>query len=258
MSRVLALSIMIALPPLACAQGKLDAVREAVDQPRSSDTSTSDSTTSSDDGSSGGTSDPRPAAVFGAAVLDSVAETLVPEQDLFTNPWTTRRGKRLDWCTIDASAEIGSDFDGLTRTGMRLFLDTDTRVGIRTDWDYYLEREPCGCYEQMLLGDIMGTFRFLQADKIEMHVGAGARFLFDSGRDRAGLNLLYSIDLFPTEPVSFFGSAEVGGLGNATVWRLRAGAGYNWHWGGVFAGYDRLSIGGVILDGPFVGVRLWF
>jgi hypothetical protein len=244
MIRKIALAAVLLLPFAAYAQGKLDAVREAVDQPRSA--TGTDTTSSSDDGG------------FGAAVFDSVAEALFSEQELFTNPWSTRRGKRLDWCTIDASAEIGSDFDGLTRTGLRLFLDTETRFGVRTDWDYYLERQPCGCYDQMLLGDIMGTFRFLQAEKIEMHVGAGARFLFDSGRDRAGLNLLYSFDLFPTEPVSLFGSAELGGLGNATVWRLRAGLGYNWNWGGLFAGYDRLSIGGAILQGPFVGVRLWF
>lgn len=253
MIRGIALTAVLLAPLAAFAQGKLEAVREAVDQPRSSD-----SKSNCDDGSSGGTSDAAPYAVFGAAVADSLVEGLLPNQELFTNPWTTRRGKRLGWCTIDASAEIGSDFDGLTRTGVRLFLDTEERVGLRTDWDYYVERLACGCYDQICLGDIMGTFRFLQAEKIEMHVGAGARFLLDSGRDRAGFNMLYSFDLFPADHVHVFGSAELGGLGGATVWRLRAGVGYNWNWGGVFAGYDRLSIGGAILDGPFVGVRLWF
>jgi len=39
---------------------------------------------------------------------------------------------------------------------------------------------------------------------------------------------------------------------------LTGGAGVNWTHAELFAGYDYLNIGGVALQGLFVGLRLWF
>ena len=167
---------------------------------------------------------------------------------------------RLDtrWWSVRASAEAGSSFDGLDRVGLRLFLDTDTRFGLKSDWDYYSEKQPCGCRDSLWIGDVTATVRFVQSEWLMMHTGVGARFLVDHGNDRAGVNFLYGFDAFPVQPVHLFGSFEAGTLRHADVYRLRGGVGFNWEHAELFAGYDFLRIGGVNLQGPMVGVRLWF
>ena len=188
----------------------------------------------------------------GPATVGAVLQSCSTPHGTFATDTTRRR------TPSDRRSEVGSDFDGLTRFGLKLFLDSDSRLGIKTDWDYYLERLQHGSYDQMGIGDVTGTFRFLQTEQTEMHVGGGARFLVDAERIRAGYNLLCSLDVYPARPMHLFGSVEGGSLGNAAVWRLRGGAGWSWDWAEVFAGYDYLNVGGAVLNGPFVGLRLWF
>src|SRR5262245_57510064 len=294
MIRTIAFLIALAMPLAVAAQGKLDAVRDAVDRPRSSDDSrseTTDDTSSScvptgdgdasgSDGSSGFgsvfllvaaapwtaphaildpglqvdgrfTHYPYAASDTGHMILNRKDAPKSGGPELFdradANPYSVR-----------GAIEVGSDFNDLTRVGLRLFLDTDSRFGLKTDWDYYTERLSCGCRDELWLGDLTATFRFVQNEHIVMHTGAGARFLLDHGRDRGGVNFLYGFDAFPVRPVHLFGSFEAGTLSAATVWRARGGVGVNWTFAELCAGYDYVNIGGVALQGPFVGLRLWY
>jgi hypothetical protein len=162
------------------------------------------------------------------------------------------------WWSVRASAEAGSNFDGLDRVGLRLFVDTDTRLGFKTDWDWYSEKRPCGCRDTLSIGNATATFRFAQNERLMMTTGLGARFLLDHGHDRGGFNFLYGFDAFPVRPVHLFGSFDGGNLGHAGVGHLRGGAGVNWTHVELFAGYDFVRIGGVNLRGPMVGLRVWF
>jgi hypothetical protein len=72
------------------------------------------------------------------------------------------------------------------------------------------------------------------------------------------VNFYSGFEFFARQPVHVFGSLEGGTLGSAGVYRLRGGAGWHWSRGELFGGYDYFYIGGVRLQGPFVGVRLWF
>jgi len=293
MVRSLTLLYVLAVPLLVAAQGKLDAVRDAVDKPRSSDDSPSntDSEESSPTGAPGDSSALDPLEngfrniffmAFGAPwvaphmLLDpglavegqftrypfaapDTGYVLLNRKDATTNgrpPFFERSD--ADWYSLRASAEVGNDFDGLTRVGLRLFLDTDTRFGLKTDWDYFSEKLACGCRDELWLGDVTATFRFVQNERLMMHTGAGARFLLDHGSDRGGINFFYGFDAFPFQPLHLFGSAEAGTLSAASVCRLRGGIGVNWTHAELFAGYDYFNIGGAVLQGPFVGLRLWF
>jgi hypothetical protein len=162
------------------------------------------------------------------------------------------------WWSVRASAEGGSNFDGLDRLGLRLFLDTDTRFGLKSDWDYYSEKLPCGCRDNLWLGDVTATFRFVQNEWLMMTTGLGGRFLIDQGHNRGGFNFLYGLDAFPIKPVHLFASFDGGTLGHADLFRLRGGVGVNWTHFELFAGYDWVQIGGVNLRGPMAGLRLWF
>jgi hypothetical protein len=139
-----------------------------------------------------------------------------------------------------------------------LFLDTDTRLGLKTDWDYYTERLACGCRDDLWLGDLTATYRLVEEPEMQIYLGAGARWLLDHGDSRGGVNFYSGFDCFLPKPVHIFGSLEAGSLGSAGVWRARGGAGWHWSRAELFAGYDCLSIGGVRLQGPFVGVRVWY
>lgn len=173
-----------------------------------------------------------------------------------STPWTGPSDSQ--WWSVRASAEAGSNFDGLDRVGLRLFLDTDTRFGLKTDWDYYSEKLPCGCRDDLWIGDVTATYRFVQNEWLMMHTGLGARFLVDHGHDHGGFNFLYGFDAFPIKPVHMFGDFDGGTLGHAGVVRLRGGVGINWNHAEFFAGYDFVRIGGVNLQGPMAGLRLWF
>jgi hypothetical protein len=295
MVRILALLALLTVPSGAFAQGKLDAVRDEVDKPKSADDLSKSDSCSSDDSSSPGSflgwwnqgagrqsnePDGFLLAVLAPwslphALLDPGLETdgrflgypfaearsglMVLDRPRADGEWHGfDNRKELAWYSARAGIEFGSDFDGLNRVGVRLFLDTDTRIGLKSDWDYYREHLPCGCRDELWFGDLTVTYRFVQNEHVLMHTGAGMRWMFDHGRERAGVNFLYSVDVFPVEPVHLFASLEGGTLGNASLWRARAGVGVNWTHAELFAGYDCLRIGSVSLQGPFVGLRLWF
>jgi hypothetical protein len=292
MSRSLTLLLLLAVPAISLAQGKLDQVRDAVDRTSppaardndrnncddSSGSGGSSSSTSSSGEGSDSSLNPFYAAIFAPWGLPHMAWDLGTNVGIRFPPYPysepansylvldrPRDGARsyfdrtdTQWWAVRASAEAGSDFDGLDRVGLRLFLDTETRVGMKTDWDYYSEKQPCGCRDSLWIGDLTATYRFVQNERLLMHTGAGARFLVDHGNDRAGFNFLYGFEAFPVEPVHLFGSFEAGTLGHADVIRLRGGVGVNWTHFELFAGYDFLRIGGVNLQGPMAGLRVWF
>jgi hypothetical protein len=285
MARTLTLLLLLAVPAIALAQGKLDQVREAIDKPPSPGTSSGPASgTSCDDDPWAGLF----AGLFedGAGYYVLGAPWLLPngawdagwKTDIrftpfpYADPKTrfvvldrTPEGKPTyydlpdtQWWSVRASAEAGSNFDGLDRLGLRLFLDTDTRFGLKSDWDYFSEKQPCGCRDTLWIGDVTGTFRFVQNEGILMTTGLGARFSLDHGHDHGGFNFLYGVDLFPAKPVHVFGDLDAGTLGSAGFLRLRGGVGINWTRIEMFAGYDFMRVGGVNLQGPMAGLRLWF
>jgi hypothetical protein len=280
MARSLTFLLILALPAAGLAQGKLDQVREAVDKPSGAPSRDNSSSASPDD------DDPF-SDLFGGFVAQILAA-----------PWTAPNaewdaGSKIDvrftpfpyadpqtryvvldrppdgrpsyydlpdaqWWSVRTSAEAGSNFDGLDRVGLRLFLDTNTRFGLKSDWDWYTEKRPCGCRDELWLGDLTATYRFVQNEGVMMTTGLGARFLIDHGRDRGGVNFLYGFDAFPAKPLHLFGDFEGGFVGSAGLVRLRGGVGVNWAHAELFAGYDFVRLGGVNLQGPMVGLRLWF
>lgn len=187
--------------------------------------------------------------------LSDTAYVLLDRPQHTTNWFERTDGQHY---SVRASVEGGSDFDGLSRLGLRLFLDTDMRIGLKSDWDYFYERLPCGCHDQMWIGDFTPTLRFAQNEWLMMHAGAGLRLMIDRVSDRGGVNFFYGFDAFPIKPLHLFGSFEGGTLGHTDLWRLHGGVGVNWTHAELFAGYDFLRIGGVNLQGPMVGLRLWF
>ena len=166
------------------------------------------------------------------------------------------RGAR-NW-SVQADVEDGYDFRGVNRLGTRLVFDTTSRFGVATDWDFFTQRLPCGCYDELTLGDANLTFRFAQSEWMQMYAGLGGRVMPDRSDTRGGFNFTYGGDVFPCKPVVISSSLDLGDLGSAAVFRVRGTVGLvHRHWE-LFGGYDFLRIGSVDLQGPMAGLRLWF
>ncbi len=166
------------------------------------------------------------------------------------------RGGR-NW-SVRADVEDGCDFRGVNRLGTRLVFDTTSRFGIATDWDFFTQRLPCGCCDELTLGDANLTFRFAQSEWMQMYAGLGGRVMPDRSSTRGGFNFTYGGDVFPCKPVVVSSSLDLGNLGSAAVFRVRGTVGLVHRHCELFGGYDFLRIGSVDLQGPMAGRRLWF
>ncbi len=160
--------------------------------------------------------------------------------------------------SLRASADYGGDGHGLTRRGAELFLDTDCyRLGFLAHVNNYRAHEN-GSALDATLTDANVTYRLAQSNRGMIHLGFGGRAWESGGDTHSGVNFLARIDLFPMKPLHITGVAEAGNLGSLPFFHLRATAGFTWHHGEIFAGYDWARIGGEKLCGPLVGLQLWF
>jgi hypothetical protein len=156
------------------------------------------------------------------------------------------------------SAEDGNDFHGLNRTGGRLFVDTNGRLGLQVRGDWYRERLPEGQSDVLFLGSTEVTFRFAQSERLQFFAGLGARMSENDLRSRFGVNFTYGADIYPINPLVVSLSLDVGNLGSDLVFNAHATAGVLYKHVELFAGYDYLLIGPVDLQGALAGIRLWF
>jgi hypothetical protein len=165
---------------------------------------------------------------------------------------------RLDGWMGRVTVQESNDFRGLNRVTGQLLLDTTLRLGVQTGWTWLHERPGGGRSDDLGLGDISLTFRFAQNEYVQMRAGLGARVLVDTGDARWGFNFTYGADVFPVRPLVLSAVLDLGTVGDAGVFHGRATVGAIFRGWEVFAGYDYLRIGSVDLQGPAVGLRLWF
>lgn len=156
------------------------------------------------------------------------------------------------------SIEAGSNFNGLNRFGGTFLIDSMTRFGIGGSLHYYEEKKDRFSPDQLWLGDVELLYRFAQSEDTQFRVGVGTRFLHDNLKTDWGINFIYGFEVFPKRPWTIGGQLELGTLGEASVIRATGKVGRNWKHGEFYMGYDFLRIGKVRLDGPMLGLRVWF
>jgi len=152
----------------------------------------------------------------------------------------------------------GNSFDGLNRLSGQFFLDMQSRFGFLSNWNYYQESLGGGLSDHTWLADNNVTFRFVQSEELEMHFGAGLRMQLDRAGDQFGSNFLYRADVYPIQPLHISGTFALGNLGHAMVEQADIECGLNYQNAQAFIGYQFLRIGRVDLQGPLIGLRLWF
>ncbi len=156
------------------------------------------------------------------------------------------------------SVENGNDFSGMNRVNGRLLIETASRFGVQTSWNYFQEQLPHGRADQLVLGDANLVYRFAQSEHVLMRTGVGFRTLLDRDASDFGFNFTYGGDIFPVKPLIVSAVVDLGNVGSAFVAHCRATAGIIYRRWELFTGYDYFRVGSVNLHGPLLGVRVWF
>ena len=99
---------------------------------------------------------------------------------------------------------------------------------------------------------------FVQAERLQMRAGLGVRIITDRYLTDVGFNATLGADWYPRKPLVISSTIDGGTLGHAGVFRAQGSIGYLFKRWEIFTGYDYLRIGSTALQGPILGLRLWF
>lgn len=156
------------------------------------------------------------------------------------------------------SLDTSDNFDDITAMSGRLRIDTATRLGIDSEWVRLYEQRP-GPDDSLNRGDVNLVFRFAQSERAQFHSGIGMNWLSGSGDPDFGFNFTYGADFFPIDPVVVSTTFDLGKVGGATLTHFRSTIGLmalkRFH---VYTGYDYLNIEGNSIHSLLSGIEFWF
>lgn len=169
----------------------------------------------------------------------------------------TEDGKGKPWLG-KLQFELGDGGDEVSRTGIAFSLEGDQGFGIDFDWDSYTEDLPADEHDELHLGQVNLMYRVAETDHALVRAGVGVGWLGDAYGTEAGLNLTMQADLLLTENWTASADLDFGTLGDADTLHASGTIGRRFGMAEVYAGYDYRRIGEVDLQGPTVGLRLWW
>lgn len=156
------------------------------------------------------------------------------------------------------SIDSGNNFHDVSMLSGRLQLDTASRFGIDSEWVWLHERR-AGPDDSLHRGDFNLIVRFAQSERAQFHSGIGLNWLTGSGNPDYGFNFTYGADFFPVDPVIISTSLDLGTIGNASLIHFRGTLGLmaldRVH---VYSGYDFLNIEGNAIHTLLSGIEIWF
>jgi len=153
--------------------------------------------------------------------------------------------------------ELGTDYDGLERTGLGLELEHESRFGLDLTWNRFREDLSVGT-DQLDLGDANIVYRFAQSPRAAFRAGLGVNYLADDVGNDYGINTTYAAEFLPAEHVTLGLEGDFGWLGDATLLHFRASLGVQIARFDVYAAYDAWDIDAADLDSFSLGLRAWF
>ncbi len=156
------------------------------------------------------------------------------------------------------STEYREPFEHIQVVGGRLLVDTTTRFGVDTQWDYLQEDLAGGHHDQIWSGDCNLVFRFAQGAHAEFRTGLGFNWLDDPQQTDFGFNFTYGFDFFPVRPWVLSTDIDWGTLGKAELFRLRTTVGAVLHGVEAYTGYEYFDVGRLQLNCLIGGLRIWF
>ncbi len=144
----------------------------------------------------------------------------------------------------------------MQRFGLSALLSGNHRWEIGTDWSFYQENAD-GIIDRQWIGTINASFVFAQSEHAQFRTGVGVRMMPTNLDNQMGINLLYGMDFYPTDPLILSIRGDVGNVGDAFAAEARASAGIVIGALEFYGGYHKMWIGDQAFGGPTVGLRVW-
>ena len=154
--------------------------------------------------------------------------------------------------------EYSDDFDSLERISGHALFETTTRFGVDASSSYLRESLAPGQHDDLWTGDANLVFRLAQSPRFQVRSGLGFNWLADEADSDFGFNFTYSSDWYPCRPWILSSEMDLGRLGSATLFHIRATAGVQLRAAELFGGYDYYDVGQSEIGGFVTGLRLWF
>jgi len=130
-------------------------------------------------------------------------------------------------------------------------------LGMECGWTFFLENVG-GAVDHLSFGYAHVLLRLFAIDALDVRTGLGGRWMVDGGRVDGGFSYTLAMDVMPAKYLVFSAAGDLGTLGNAFVAHGRLTAGGRYRSLVVYAGYDVQQIGDVLFHGPVAGLQLWF
>lgn len=139
-----------------------------------------------------------------------------------------------------------------------------TFLRVETEWHRYIEHLPGDTTDTLTIGTVGIALALPLENSFTLLIGGGVSTYHDTIGNESGWYLKAGAEMFPIRPLIL--NAEVwGGYIREDSYDLetfmgggRATAGVIWNRFEVFGGWQALWIESVTLDGPTVGMRVWF
>lgn len=195
--------------------------------------------------------------IYSREQTDSVFYASFPYEDRAGGMLNPRIGYHKD-LSVRTAFWFGTDFDQLNTWNTALRIDGRDAFGLDGQWAYLTESTVPGKQDWMHLGDINLTVPLIEREHVLVRSGAGLNLLVDRQGTVADYNVTLTTNWFPIQPVNFGFEVDYGELGRAHQLHLLSTTGLNFRHLEMFGGYEYRRIGGVELQGPLFGLRLWW
>jgi hypothetical protein len=129
---------------------------------------------------------------------------------------------------------------------------------LRTEWNRYLEERADGSHDSLTVGTIDLELGITITAQARLGLGLGATITHDSIGGESGLCGVVALDIFPISPLVLHGVFTTAHVGGTDVTTMRGTIGALWQRYEAYAGWQATHIGGVELEGPTLGARVWF
>lgn len=159
--------------------------------------------------------------------------------------------------------ETGSASGDVDRTGVAFMLEgAEGSVfggfGFDFDWDSYTEDLANGEQDELHLGQANLMYRVHESDHALVRLGVGVGWLGDAIGTEAGINFTAQADYALGNRWMASADFDIGTLGDTDTLHASGTVGKMLGPLEIYGGYDYRRIGDVKLQGPMVGVRLWW
>lgn len=152
----------------------------------------------------------------------------------------------------------GTDFDNLDSWNGQFQVDHQGVLGFEFQWAHLTEKLTGLPRDSLNLADFNLTWRLIEHEALILRCGGGLNLLADRFGTTADYNLTLSADFFPVRPVVTRFEFDYGELGAIHQTHLLTTVGLNLRHVEVLTGYEYRNLGGTEIDGPLLGMRLWW